>query len=81
MEKQQDEFLFSLCRQTVLEKVCSGASSFIAFRKKSRWKKLIAAYGQTQNGREDQKLDGDTLFDLASLTKPLCTALCVAAPH
>lgn len=79
MEKQQDEFLFSLCRQAVLEKVCSGASSFVAFRKKSRWKKLIAACGQTQNGREDQKLDGDTLFDLASLTKPLCTALCVAA--
>ena len=63
MEKQQDEFLFSLCRQAVLEQVCSGVSSFVAFRKKNRWKKLFAACGLTQNGREDQNIDGDTLFE------------------
>lgn len=38
----------------------------------------LSAHGQTRHGAEGRPLDGDTPFDLASLTKPLCVGTLAA---
>lgn len=73
MQKQRDDFLSSLCRQGLADGVFCGASAVVAFREKNTWKKVVACCGSTSTG--GQAIKPATFFDLASLTKPLCTAL------
>ncbi|NQS71400.1 MAG: beta-lactamase family protein [Desulfobulbaceae bacterium] len=76
MQKQRDDFLSSLCWQGVEEGVYPGAAAAVAFRSKSTWKKVVASCGYTRTDGKGTRVDNTTFFDLASLTKPLCTVLC-----
>ena len=75
MQKQRDVFLSSLCWQGVEEGVYPGAAAALVFREKNQWNKVLSACGHTCSGGAGKAVGRETFFDLASLTKPLCTAL------
>lgn len=75
MQKQRDVFLSALCWEGVETGVYPGAAAVVACYRKKKWKKLVASCGHTQRGGKGVAVNEQTLFDLASLTKPLCTAL------
>ena len=74
MQKQRDVFLSSLCWQGVEEGVYPGAAAALVFREKNQWNKVLSACGHTCSGGAGKAVGRETFFDLASLTKPLCTA-------
>ncbi|GBE53766.1 penicillin-binding protein 4* [bacterium BMS3Bbin14] len=39
--------------------------------------RLIKTWGRTRKGKKGEKVNPETIFDLASLTKPLCTTLSI----
>ncbi|NLZ16852.1 MAG: serine hydrolase [Desulfobulbaceae bacterium] len=57
------------------EGVYPGATAMVAYKDKKTWNKTVASCGYTQAGGKGFRVDENTFFDLASLTKPLCTAL------
>ncbi len=79
MEKQHTERLAQLCGQAVEQRVCSGVAACVCFRQEKRWKQVLAASGRSADGASGIPVRPETLFDLASLTKPLCTTLAVLA--
>ena len=75
MQKQRDVFLSSLCWEGVETGVYPGATAMVAYNRKNTWKKIVASCGHTQAGGKGVEINSRTFFDLASLTKPLCTVL------
>lgn len=75
MQKQRDVFLSALCWQGVETGVYPGAVAALAWNRKRTWKKVVTSCGYTQKGGKGVAVSTDTFFDLASLTKPLCTSL------
>lgn len=72
-----DNLLDSILAQAAKNKVFYGATATVLLHEKSIEKRIIKAYGRTRNDNKGVKIVKDTVFDLASLTKPLCTALCI----
>ncbi len=72
-----DTFLRPLMKKACEKKVFSGAATAVFFRERGEGKKGFYFFGQTRNDSRGTKVNMHTLFDLASLTKPLCTTLCV----
>jgi len=73
LEKHLDPVFY-----TAIEKVVfSGAAVAIFFNEKGVKKRLIKSYGRTRNDKKGENITANTFFDLASLTKPLCTTLCI----
>ncbi|PIE59551.1 MAG: hypothetical protein CSA32_03115 [Desulfobulbus propionicus] len=67
-----------------MEKVCNhgidtgvfpGCSAAVSYKKGSSWKRCVYAAGKEGNVYGNSKVNEYTFFDLASLTKPLCTVL------
>ena len=55
----------------------SGAAVGVYLNEKWGEKRYIKTYGKTRNDIAGEKINKHTLFDLASLTKPLCTVLSI----
>ncbi len=61
-----------------LEKgVFTGAACAVFTESGEQPKRLIKTWGRTRKGKKGKKVKLETFFDLASLTKPLCTTLCI----
>lgn len=75
MQKQRDDFLVSLCRQGLEDGVYGSVGAVVGYRKENTWKKIVAYCGSTRSDTGGRPVEASTFFDLASLTKPLCTAL------
>ncbi len=67
-----------LLKKGVRENVFSGGAAGILVKEKRGKKKLIITCGTTGKNPESEEVGCTTLFDLASLTKPLCTTLGIA---
>ncbi len=74
---QLEKHLEPIFTNAIEKEFFSGAVAAISFYKKGVKKRLIKSYGRTRNDEKGEKVTAGTVFDLASLTKPLCTTLCV----
>ena len=72
-----DKALKPLFKNALEKKVFSGAATAVFFKERGEEKRLIQSFGKTRNDRKGTKINNKTLFDLASLTKSLCTTLCI----
>jgi len=70
-----DKVLIPLLKKGVENGVFSGAAVGVYKNSKGSAEKKIICHGKTKNGPEGKSVKNNTLFDLASLTKPLCTVL------
>jgi len=70
-----DKALIPLLKNGVDNGVFSGAAVGLYINSKGESEKKIICHGKTKNGLEGKPIKGSTFFDLASLTKPLCTVL------
>ena len=61
------------------EGVCSGISVAVSVANNKKRDRCFFACGTTSFDQTAKKVNTTTLFDLASLTKPLCTVLCTLA--
>lgn len=74
---QLEKHLARLFSKAIEKDVFSGAAAALFFNEKEVEKRLITAYGRTRKDEKGARITADTVFDLASLTKPLCTVLCI----
>ena len=70
-----DKAIMSLLKKGVENGVFSGAAVGVYKSLNGIEEKKIICCGKTKNGPEGESVKKSTLFDLASLTKPLCTVL------
>lgn len=79
MKNQINTVLEGVCRQGVAEGVCSAVAAGVSIggqrgAVRARW-----GFGRTRSDGPGVTVTEETLFDLASLTKPLCTVLVTLA--
>lgn len=79
MENQLNIILKKVCEQGLNKGVFPGVSAAVSVRKKNEYHRGVYSGGLTQKGFKGTQVDETTYFDLASLTKPLCTTLCTFA--
>jgi CubicO group peptidase (beta-lactamase class C family) len=72
-----EEYVKKLLKKGVEDGVFPGAAAGIFFRKKEKKKKVIACYGNAVLIPKKRALEKGSIFDLASLTKPLATTLAI----
>ena len=70
-----DNRLKPLLKNALVSGVCSGLALGIYAYNGGREKRSIISLGRSRNDGKGRKVTGNTFFDLASLTKPLCTVL------
>ncbi len=66
-----------ICLEGVQSRVFSGYAVSVSIKKRGTWERFLTAGGKTGFGANYDQIDTDTFFDLASLTKPLCTVPCL----
>lgn len=80
MENDKNKILISRCYDIFLEAVTSrtfpGAAMGVAWGPPDKRKRIIQTYGHTTYSHENP-VDEATVYDLASLTKPLATTLAI----
>ncbi len=77
MINQINKILKEACEKGLVDGVFSGVSAAVSRgKKRSRWRALYSG-GWTRSDNQAVMVEHATLFDLASLTKALCTTLCV----
>jgi len=77
MKNQLNIVLREVCERGLAGGVSSGISAAVSVvKKKVRYRGSFSG-GVTRYGQSGVKIETSTLFDLASLTKPLCTTLCI----
>ena len=76
MKNQLNKKLFEVCRQGLEQGVFCGVAAGVSVPHKTTRHRGRFCGGSTRMGPEGQAVTTKTLFDLASLTKPLCTTLC-----
>ena len=83
MEKRSDiilsEKLDKLINESLIKGVFSACSVGFFVKNKDSIDRDIFNYGLAGEGSQKKMVDGNTFFDLASLTKPIVTSLCVLA--
>jgi serine-type D-Ala-D-Ala carboxypeptidase len=83
MEKRRDNILHEkldkLINESLKKRVFSACSIGFFVKKKESIERDTINYGYTGEGKKKIMVDRETFFDLASLTKPLVTSLCVLA--
>jgi serine-type D-Ala-D-Ala carboxypeptidase len=72
-----DSLVSPLVRKGVEKGIFSGAAVGIYHYRGGEENRFIRTYGRTRNDAYGLPLAVDTMFDLASLTKPLCTVLSI----
>lgn len=77
MKNQLNIYINEVCRQGLDQGVFSGISAGVSVYKDRLYKRGLFSGGWTRFDEAAHPIQRDTLFDLASLTKPLCTTLCV----
>lgn len=75
MKNQINIVLETACMAGLAEGVYSGVSAAVSLVKKGKRIRSFYSGGETQSSH-GVPVQASTLFDLASLTKPLCTTLC-----
>ena len=75
--EQLEKHLVPMFADAIEKKIFSAAAAAVFFHQKNSIKKRIFAFGRTRNDEKGEQVKDDTLFDLASLTKPLCTVPCI----
>lgn len=78
VKERLDTRLEPVVKNAVAEGVCSGLAVGISTQRKGGGEKYYLVEGRTSYEEVAVRIDRTTLFDLASLTKPLCTALGIA---
>lgn len=79
MQNQINIVLKEACEQGLAQGVYAGVSAAVSvIKKKVRYRGAFSG-GVTRYDQLGTKVKPSTLFDLASLTKPLCTTLCTLA--
>ncbi|MBM9536759.1 serine hydrolase domain-containing protein [Desulfobulbus alkaliphilus] len=76
MKDQINIMLNRACAQGLEQGVFPGVSAAVSVRGKTGWSRALFSGGWTRSDGHREAVRRDTLFDLASLTKPLCTTLC-----
>lgn len=80
MEKNNKNIIISKCykifSEAVLHQTFPGAAMAVAWGSPEKRKRVIQTYGHTTYGQENPVGEG-TVYDLASLTKPLSTTLAI----
>ncbi|MFP7754177.1 serine hydrolase domain-containing protein [Thermodesulfobacteriota bacterium B35] len=80
MVQQLDRELKNLCRRGVAEGVFPGVAAGMVLGERGNRQTIVRTAGRTgTDGDNRMTVTEDTLFDLASLTKPLATALIIFA--
>lgn len=79
MKKQLDKCLSVLCGQGLDQGVFSAVSAVLSVYRGGEWLRFGQSAGRTQYGPISAPVRKETLFDLASLTKPLSTTLSLLA--
>ena len=81
MEKQRldrvEKSLDPLLKKALDNGVFSGVAVAVYRYRKGREERFITSRGRTRGDISGENINSDTFFDLASLTKPLCTALSI----
>lgn len=76
MKNQINKILFEACRQGLDHGVFSGVAAGVSVVRHGVRHRGWFCGGLTRTGGEGSVVNHATLFDLASLTKPLCTTIC-----
>ena len=79
MKNQLNILLEKVCEQGLAAGVFPGVSAAVSMRTNNEYYRGMYCGGLTQNGYRGAQVNAATYFDLASLTKPLCTTLCTLA--
>jgi len=74
---QLDNTLKRLFENAVNKGFFSGAAVGVYWKEKKGEKRYIQTFGTTRKDVTGERVNQQTLFDLASLTKPLCTVLSI----
>lgn len=76
MENQLDKILNNTLEQGYTDRVFSAAAVAVGLYRKNKWINVFSTQGVTRFDEQGLPVHFSTLFDLASLTKPLVTVLC-----
>jgi len=79
MKNQLNILIKEVCEQGLIKGVYPGVSAAISVRRNNEYHRGLFSGGLTRNGYGGTPVHAATYFDLASLTKPLCTTLCTLA--
>jgi len=79
MKNKLNTSLKTACEIGLREGVCSGISAAVSVVSNNVKYRCFFGYGATRSDHFGGEITPATLFDLASLTKPLCTTLCTLA--
>lgn len=79
MKNQINIVLRELCDQALAQGVCSGVSAAVSIGCDQERIRGYSSLGTTRSDQWQRPVQEATLFDIASLTKPLCTTLCTLA--
>jgi serine-type D-Ala-D-Ala carboxypeptidase len=77
MKNQINNTLEKVCCQGLDQGVFQGVSAAVSVRRKTARYRGLFCGGWTRSDAHREMVNRETLFDLASLTKPLCTTLCM----
>ncbi len=77
MKNQLNIYIEEACGKGLDQGVFSGFSAGVSVYKNGLHNRGVLSGGWTRFDEVGHKIQRETLFDLASLTKPLCTTLCV----
>lgn len=77
MKNQINNTLEKVCGQGLDQGVFQGVSAAVSVRSKTARYRGLFCGGWTRSDAHREVVNQETLFDLASLTKPLCTTLCI----
>jgi serine-type D-Ala-D-Ala carboxypeptidase len=77
MKDQININLNRVCNLGLDQGVFHGVSAAVSVREKTGRYRGLFTGGWTRNDEHREMVGRETLFDLASLTKPLCTTLCI----
>ncbi|NLX20003.1 MAG: serine hydrolase [Desulfobulbus sp.] len=79
MENQINRLIADICEEGLRRGVFSAVSALVSVYKGNEYRRAVYSGGMTRTDGSAVSVNTSTYFDLASLTKPLCTTLCTLA--
>ncbi len=77
MQKKLEKVVTNKISEALKSRIFPGISAAVLFKESSQWKRLFFSGGKTGYGANYSSVKSETFFDIASLTKPLCTVPCL----